>query len=287
MITLLKWSAFAFGCSVAVVALALIVGNWRWRSRTAELTQRLEGARASQPAAVATGDDAALPEPVRRYFRLTLGEGATSVAAVTMTHDGTFNMGETGDVWRPFTSRQRTVIERPGFLWDARVSVVPGVTARAHDAYIAGEGILHVAIAGLATVADVQDQEGEAARGELMRFLAEAPWYPTALLPSERVRWTAIDAGQARVELVDGPVRVALTYSFGADGLVESVRSEARGRTVGGAIVQTPWAGRWFDYERRDGMLVPTRGEVAWLLPEGPKVYWRGRLTSIEYDLAK
>jgi hypothetical protein len=33
-------------------------------------------------------------------------------------------------------------------------------------------------------------------------------------------------------------------------------------------------------------MLVPLGGEVAWLPPEGPKPYWRGRITAIEYEFA-
>jgi hypothetical protein len=34
-------------------------------------------------------------------------------------------------------------------------------------------------------------------------------------------------------------------------------------------------------------MLVPLNGEVAWLLPEGEKPYWRGRITEISHDLAR
>jgi hypothetical protein len=31
-------------------------------------------------------------------------------------------------------------------------------------------------------------------------------------------------------------------------------------------------------------MRIPVRGEVEWFLPEGPLVYWRGRITEIAYD---
>jgi hypothetical protein len=34
-------------------------------------------------------------------------------------------------------------------------------------------------------------------------------------------------------------------------------------------------------------MQIPLEGEVAWLLPEGPKPYWRGRITDIAYELAR
>ena len=71
-----------------------------------------------------------------------------------------------------------------------------------------------------------------------------------------------------------------------ADGTLQSVRADARGRTVGGQIVMTPWEGRWLDVQVRDGMKVPLSGEVAWLTPEGRKPYWRGTITSVRYGFA-
>ena len=34
-------------------------------------------------------------------------------------------------------------------------------------------------------------------------------------------------------------------------------------------------------------MQVPVDGEVAWLLPQGPKPYWRGRITDIAFQFAR
>jgi hypothetical protein len=48
--------------------------------------------------------------------------------------------------------------------------------------------------------------------------------------------------------------------------------------------VMTPWAGRFRQYERRDGMLIPVEGEVEWRLPEGPQVYWKGRVTGAAWE---
>ena len=126
----------------------------------------------------------------------------------------------------------------------------------------------------------------EAAQGELMRFFAEAAWYPTALLPSQGVRWEAIDDRAAKAILKDGDVTVTLLFRFNDAGLIGSVRAEARGRIVNGAVVATPWEGRVSGYELQEGMRVPMEGEVAWMLPEGPKPYWRGRITKLSYEFA-
>ena len=175
---------------------------------------------------------------------------------------------------------------RPGFDWDGRIAMVPGLTVRVHDAYAAGEGLLHASLLGLVTLADIRGTP-ETAQGELMRFLAEAAWYPTALLPSQGVRWEPLSDSSARASLTDGATTVSLQFSFNAEGLIDSVYAEARARTVNGGIVHTPWQGRFWNYERRNGMRVPLEGEVAWLLPEGPKPYWRGRTVRLEYEFAQ
>ncbi len=66
-------------------------------------------------------------------------------------------------------------------------SFVPGLPVRVHDAYVTGEGILHASLLGLFSLVDMRGG-GDVAEGELMRFFAEAAWYPTALLPIQGVR---------------------------------------------------------------------------------------------------
>jgi hypothetical protein len=227
-----------------------------------------------------------LPAPVRRYFRAVLEEGRPMVAGVRVRHAGTFNMGETEDRWKPFASDQRVVTRRPGFDWNGRVAMMPGLPVRVHDTYLAGEGILHASLLGLFSVADTRGT-GDVAEGELMRFFAEAAWYPTALLPSQGVRWEAKDDRSAYATLEEGDITLTMLFTFDEQGLIDIVHAEARGRAVGDEIVPTPWRGRFWNYEERGGMLVPLDGEVAWLPPEGKKPYWRGHITEIRYRFAR
>ncbi len=266
----------------------LLYGAYRWHVRTQELRGRLEEARVPvRPQTVDFRELEGLPAPVQRYFRAALREGQPLVSAVSVEHSGTFNMSDSGDQWRPFTSTQRVVTQRPGFVWDGRIAVVPGVAVHVHDAYVAGEGILHLALFGLIPLAEMHGTGGAVARGELMRFFAEAAWYPTALLPSQGMRWEPVDDRSAKGTLIDGALSLTMLFRFGDDGLVESVQAEARGRTVGGQVIPTPWEGRLSNYQERSGMHVPLTGEVAWLLPERRKPYWRGHITEIAYEWAR
>ena len=271
----------AFGITVAI-----LYGTNRWQSDTRALHGRMEAARVPiAPASYDLRELEGLPAPVQRYFRAVLQEGQPLVAAVSIEHTGTFNMSETGEQWKPFSSTQRVIIQRPGFVWDARIGMAPGATVHVHDAYVAGEGVLTAKLFGLLTVMK-QPSTPELAHGELMRFFAEAAWYPTALLPSQGVTWEAIDDGRARATIADGPTTVELVFHFDAQGLISSVHSDGRYREVDGALVAAPWQGRFWDYQRRDGMLVPLNGEVLWVLSEGDKPYWRGRMQRIQYELS-
>ncbi|MGL4235641.1 DUF6920 family protein [Tabrizicola sp.] len=284
--TWLKWGlAGLVGLGVLWAALS-VYGGWRWQQRTAGLVSDLAAARS--PLRVSRYDPAVLvdlPPPVQRFFKAALTPGQPLVTGVSLAHDGTFNMGEASDNWKVFASQQEVETSRPGFVWNGTIRMAPGVPVRVHDAYVAGEGVLLPAILGLFKLTEMRGR-GAIAQGEAMRWLAEAAWYPTALLPGQGVTWSPIDDRSALATLTDGDVTISLTFRFGADDLIAGVRAEARGRTVVGAVVPTPWEGRWSDYQRQGGMLVPMTGEVAWVLPEGEKPYWRGRVTALSYRFA-
>ena len=279
------------------VASALRVGARRWRNLTDDLIGELTAGLAAPNGPVAAqrydpGELDGLPAPVQRYFETVLTPGQPLVVGVTIEHTGTFNMGTDREQWVPFTSSQRVVTQaggmRPGFVWDARmpmIPVMPRVEVRVHDAYVRGEGTLRAALFGLVPVMEMAATP-EVAHGEFLRYLAECAWYPTALLPSQGVRWEAVDDTSARATLVDGATRATLLFHFDEQGLIDWVRAEARGRTVGDTVVNTPWEGRWRAYQPYVGMVVPTEGEVLWLLPEGELPYWRGQVVGVGYEFA-
>ncbi len=268
---------------VLLLAAASAYGAWRWRTRTQALHARLLALSAPVPSRrYDARETAALPAPVRRYFQAVLRDGQPLVAWARFAHRGHFNLGQARPQWRPFESAQMAVTQRPGFVWDGRIRMAPLVPVHVHDAYVGGEGLLHAQLLGLVTLAHLRSRT-ELAQGELVRFLAEAPWYPTALLPSQGVQWQAIDEHAAQATLSDGEHTVSLVFLFDAQNLVCGVRSAARARAVNGTMVATPWQGRFWNYAWRGGMQIPLEGEVAWELPQGLWPYWRGQLTHIAH----
>ena len=188
-------------------------------------------------------------------------------------------------VWSPFTATQHFSAQVPGFVWDASIRMAPLLSVRVRDSYLEGEGAMLGRVAGLVTMVH---QEGgpEMAASTLQRWLAEAAWIPTALLPHEGLSWSKLDERHARATLTDRGVSVSVDFEFGEQGEIVGISTE-RYRDVNGKPVLTPWKGRFWSYARVNGVQVPQEGEIAWVLPEGPMPYWRARMTGFQYELAR
>lgn len=223
----------------------------------------------------------ALPAPVARYFRTALPAPPPPATTVHVAQRGTFLMRPSRYGWFPFEARETLGLNPPGFTWEAHIRVAPALRVHVVDSFRDGTGamratLLHFPLADVRGTPDI-------AQGALHRYLAEAVLLPAALLPENGVAWLPLDQDRARAGLTVGATTVSLDFTFGEDGLVRSVFTPARMRDVGGRGVPTAWQGRWWDYRACGRMLVPHRGEVEWLLPEGPQVYWRGQIDSVAF----
>lgn len=271
------------------LALAGLAGTaaLSWVRRTREidrLVADLIAASVPGPGRVGRRDGlAALPSPVRRYFETVLREERPPIERVRIEQSGTFRGGGSAAPWRPFRATQHVTTRPPGFVWDATIEMTPWVPVRVVDAYHDGRGTLRAALGGVLPV--MEGEPGPALdEGELLRYLAEAPLYPTALLPGGGVEWAPIDDTAARATLVHGDTTAALTFHFNDRNEVVRVEGE-RGFTHDDLPVEPrPWVGYWRRYRTRGGMRVPTEGEVAWRGPKsGEWSYWRGRMDRLSY----
>ena len=268
-----------------LLAVALY-GRWRWQHRIRTLHARLStGAVPQRARSVDFAELAGLPAPVQAYFRRVLVEGLTIPNRVRLRQRGQFNLANQigNSRWVPFESSQQVATQGPGFVWCARMWLAPGLGVGLVDACVPGEGVLRAAWWGWIPLARLQGR-GAAAEAELMRYLAEAVWYPTALLPSQGVRWEPIDTRSARAYFTDCGIKLAMIFHFNEQALIDSVSVATRGRQRGKVLCPTPWIGRFWHYEERGGVQIPLCGEAAWQLPEGELLYWSGTITKIEFD---
>ena len=268
----------ALSLTAAMIAAAIagaLAGAARWQRATDAAVAGL------RPTAAGVYSSAALdtlPAPAARYFRRVLKDRQPLVQSALATTEAEFFIN---GAWRPLRATQHFSATPPEFVWDARIEMMPLVEVRVRDSYVRQQGGMRASIFGLYTLTD-QAGTPELNQGALQRFLGEAVWIPTALLPSETVTWKARDDRSARVSVRDGGAEVGLIFEFEPGGLVTSMHGDRYQEDHGRYSLQ-PWTIACDQYQERDGMLIPLHCEVAWIKDGRAEPYWRGRITSVSY----
>lgn len=223
-----------------------------------------------------------LPPLVRGYVDRVLDTEAPTPRVV--------RIAQTGEMWRKpggralrFTAVEQFAVAEVEFSWRARFPLLPPLSLSIVDRYSGDDGSLEGRVLGIRVI---RQTGPELAVGEAMRYLAELPWVPHAILANRQLEWSQLDDQLVEVATPVGATRAVVRLEFDEGGDIVGARAQARPALEGKTVVARPWAGSFGDYELVGGVRVPTRGEVRWQLPAGPFTYWRGTLTALELDPA-
>jgi len=222
-----------------------------------------------------------LPEPVKRYFTHPLEEGQHYVSYIKLKHTGEFRQGE-NQKWMSIEGQEYFTTETPGFIWIGKISLLPLVWITGVDKYLEGRGTFQIKIMSIFTIAD--DPTGkELDESELMRWLAEAPLFPTALLPSSYLHWEPVDSDSAKAIIDYGRTRVEALFHFDKKGEIVQMNAD-RYRAVDNSFVKEKWLGHYSNYAVTKNILVPWDIEVSWNSEVGNFTYAKFKIKEIQYD---
>jgi hypothetical protein len=270
---------------LALIALGALLALAAWRRSRGRRRARLEieaRARGHTPETFRQTLDR-LPAPVSRYLENALPPRTRSLCLARYAQTGTLRADARRGRWMPFTATEVIGANTAEFQWTARVMVAPLIHLQVVDSLLGGVGGGTVALLSALPLGSTSNRI-ELSSGSLHRFLAEAVWYPSALLPSERLAWTSIDDSRALAALTVGELTVSLEFRFGADDTVTGIYTPARWGSFDGGYAQRPWEGQFGSYRRRGGVLVPNEDEVGWHLDGRRCSVWRGAVTHAELE---
>lgn len=223
--------------------------------------------------------DTRLPDSV---YELALRLGASPDAdprSVRLTQTGRMKTRLDARSWMPFTATQTIAAHACAFDWLARVGPFGMISAR--DALAHGEGRLDVKALGFIPLARAAHTPA-LMRGELMRYLAELPWVPDAILHNAALRWREETPDTLHVSAGINDTVSDVVLTLDSEGRIAGTYAPDRPRSVTAPFLPTPWRGRFSDYRRCHDRWIPFQGEVAWEIDGKEIVYWQGSLTSWE-----
>jgi len=279
-----KWILVALGVIAIGSAIAVLFGRARETAKADRIKNTLVSSVSGSFAGVVDFDSFIdLPPSVARYFRHVIGESQKLINTARIRQSGVLRTSTITDTWSSFSACQVVVPPAKGFIWNAKVDMPLGTHVRVLDSYSAGVGAGRVSI--LSAFAVASDADNPALNsGALHRYVAEAVWYPTALLPQSGIVWSAIDDRSARATLTDNGITVSLEFRFNDLGEVVSVYSSGRFGRFDGGYKQVPWEGHFRDYQIRGDVRIPCYGEVGWYEDDTLQLVWKGNLMDVQYQ---
>jgi hypothetical protein len=280
-----KWILMTSGAVVVSAVVAVLIGQAREAFKAEQFAATLSET-APRPANTTVDfsllDE--LPAPVSRFFRHVLTNGQNLIKVARFQQSGVLRTSTDTESWSPFTAIQLVWPPATAFVWNAKVEMPFATHVRVLDSYIAGMGSGRVSLLSAFPLASETGQP-ELNSGALHRYLAEAVWFPTALLPQSGVVWSQIDDHSALATLTDRGTTVSLEFRFNEVGEVASIYSTGRFGKFDGDYRKTPWQGHFRHYHVQGGMRVPLYGEVGWYDDSALKLVWKGRVTDVQYEL--
>lgn len=278
------WIALWLG--VVFLILMLAVARYRKTNQVSRWMNMLADRGASFDAGMVDFNSIrALPLAVRGYFQHVLAENQKLIKTLRMNQSGLLRTSTKTATWFPFSAEQVAIPSTVGFVWNARVEMPLATHVRILDSYIDGVGRGKVSFLSAFTVASDANKP-QLNSAALHRFLAEAVWYPTALLPQSGVVWTAAsDDNCAIATLTEEGVTVSLEFRFNADHEVIGIYSPGRFCRSDGAYKKLPWEGHFADYQLHCGMRIPMYGEVGWYEDGALQLVWKGNVVDTEFQL--
>jgi hypothetical protein len=225
-----------------------------------------------------------LPPPVSRYFMHVLPKGQHLISKALIQQSGMLRTTPKSNKWLLFDAHETIVPTAKGFVWNARIKLPLGMHLRVLDSGIAGVGSGRVSFLSVFPVA-AEEGTPQLNAGALHRYLAEAVWCPTALLPQSGVTWTAIDDRSALATLCVRDIRVSLKFRFNKTGEVAGIYTPGRFARIGPEYQLLPWEGHFDHYQLMSGIRVPSCGEVGWHVDGRLEIVWKGEIVDIQYDV--
>jgi hypothetical protein len=188
---------------------------------------------------------------------------------------------QSGQMWKMpnskpmnFTATQYISAQECRFLWDARFApfgIMNVIDYCTRDSY----GLEAMVLGAVPAIKEINTPQIR--KGEIMRYLAEIPWCPMALMHNESLNIALTYEGEWKISDANDPA-LEIYVRFNSQGLICGIYAESRPAMIGDKKQNLPWGGRFYDYKIINNVQIPTKAEVYWIINQSEFVYWRANI---------
>lgn len=229
---------------------------------------------------ISLDDVSKYPEVIQRYLRFSLEEGREAVYYAHLKHGGEFRTTPE-QPWFLIRGEYHYLAYEPAFYWKGIIKPLPILAISARDFYFRGKGEMKIKLNGIIPLGKTTGPEMDEA--SLMRFVSEAPLFPSVFLSANYITWEEIDSTSAKVIIEHQGVRAEGIFTLNKKGEIIKY-SSTRARDTKDGPKPTKWTGYFGDYTDFHGFKIPTFFVAEWNLPDEDFQYVRFLVNSIDFN---
>jgi hypothetical protein len=219
---------------------------------------------------VTEADLAALPEPVRRYLRVTRAVGQPRVQNYRIRFIGRIRRAPDA-AWMPFEAEQQSFADQPTRLFLMRARMF-GVPVEAFHRLIGGHATMEVKVAGVFPMADARGDEMD--RAETVTLFNDMCLLAPGTLVGPDITWEPVDGSSARARFTHGGHTITASLFFDSHGRLVNFESDDRARSLpDGTFTKVRFSTPVRDYRDFGPLHLAGYGSARWRLPEGEFTY--------------
>lgn len=273
------WAGTAANVILLLVVSHGLLTEGPWSFHAQYLRDARDGlARSAATPLVTDADLAPLPEPVRRYLRVTRAVGQPRVQNYRIRFAGRIRSAPDA-AWMPFDAEQQSFADDPARLFLMRARMF-GVPVEAFHRLTAGHATMQVKVAGVVPMADARGDEMD--RAETVTLFNDMCLLAPGTLVGPGITWEPVDASSARARFTHRGHTIAATLFFDTDGRLVNFESDDRSRaSPDGTFTKLRFSTPLRDYRDFGPLHLAGYGEARWRLPEGEFTYGEFRMIDV------
>ena len=279
------WKDAKSGTIANVIILVVAVINWsdyRFQKMvSAESNGLLTTVNKADKTMVSEDMITHLPPAVQKWMTHSGIIGKEKTYFVRLKQKGELR-SKPGAGWLPFHATQYFTPQSPAFVWNTRVKMMPLIYMNGRDKLVNGEGEMQIKVLSVLNI--VNEKPGtKINKSAMLRYLAETCWFPSAAL-SKYIKWSPVDSNSATATISYHDVTVSGIFQFNEAGDMMSFTAD-RYYGSGDKARLEKWLVEPIAYKEFDGVRIPSKCKVSWLLKEGDFNWLNLEITGIEYNV--
>lgn len=258
---------------------AFYAGSFFTREYVKDNVEALTNIGISNPETFSHRELNEFPLNVQKYLKLSVEEGIEIPQFVKIKLKGHFKTDLKSE-FKKLTAEEYFSVNKPGFVWNAKISASTFYWIRAVETYLGGSGSILIKLLSSINITELTGNEIDIS--SLIRYYSEAVLFPTVFLDNN-ISWTYKNPKHSSAVFRIDDMKFKMDFFFNRRGLIERVESSDRFRTTKTGFQKSVYAVNYSDYKKIDGFLIPTKIEVQWKLPANDFTYGIFKIVSIDY----